>query len=425
MTATHTSPQVKPLTLLETKAGGQDVTQAFEEFSRAFETFRETNDDRLGQIESRLSVDVLTEEKLARIDRAMDENKARLDSLSLKARRPSLGEPETTRVDAATREHKTAFNTYVRTGEASTLKLLEAKALSSTSGPDGGYLVPVPAERELLRRMAMISPIRGLATVREISGNQLKKAFSTTGPVSGWVGETAARPQTNSQVLADLTFPAMELYAMPSATQTLLDDGAIDIEQWIADEVETVFAEKEGQAFIAGDGVQKPKGILGYTNVANSIWTWGSVGYLATGVSGAFAASNQSDILIDLAYSVKGGYRQNGTFMMNRSTQSAIRRFKDTQGNYLWQPPATVGSSASLMNFPVVESEDMPGISANSFSVAFGDFRRGYLVVDRMGVRILRDPYSAKPYVLFYTTKRVGGGIQDFEAIKLLKFGVS
>ena len=273
--------------------------------------------------------------------------------------------------------------------------------------------------------MAMISPIRGLATVREISGNQLKKAFSTTGPVSGWVGETAARPQTNSQVLADLTFPAMELYAMPSATQTLLDDGAIDIEQWIADEVETVFAEKEGQAFIAGDGVEKPKGILGYTNVANNSWTWGSVGYLATGVSGAFAASNQSDILIDLAYSVKGGYRQNGTFIMNRSTQSAIRRFKDTQGNYLWQPPATVGSSASLMNFPVVESEDMPGISANSFSVAFGDFRRGYLVVDRMGVRILRDPYSAKPYVLFYTTKRVGGGIQDFEAIKLLKFGVS
>jgi HK97 family phage major capsid protein len=305
------------------------------------------------------------------------------------------------------------------------LKQLEGKALSSGSGPDGGFLVPVPSERELLRRLAMISPIRGLATVREISGNQLKKAFSTTGPVAGWAGETLARPQTNSQILADMTFPAMELYAMPSATQTLLDDGAIDIEQWVADEVETVFAEKEGQAFITGDGIDKPKGILGYTNVANSSWTWGNMGYLATGVAGAFATANPSDILINLAYAVKGGYRQNGTFVMNRETQATIRRFKDTQGNYIWQPPASIGATASLMNFPVVEAEDMPAMAANSFSIAFGDFRRGYLVVDRMGVRILRDPYSAKPYVLFYTTKRVGGGVQDFDAIKLLKFGVS
>ena len=412
-------------TAFETKAAGQDVTQAFEDFSRAFDAFRETNDDRLGQIEGRLSADVLTEEKLSRIDRSLDDTKARLDTLALKARRPSLGETEPARLDAATREHKQAFDAYMRTGDTASLKLIEAKALSAGSGPDGGYLVPVPAERELLRRMAVISPIRSIATVREISGSQLKKAFSITGPASGWANETAARTQTNSPILADLTFPAMELYAMPSATQTLLDDGAIDIEQWIADEVETVFAEREGQAFIAGDGVDKPKGILGYTNVANSSWTWGNVGYLATGVSGAFAAATPSDILIDLAYAVKGGYRQNGAFVMNRGTQAQIRRFKDAQGNYLWQPPIALGAPASLMNFPLIEAEDMPAIGANSFSVAFGDFRRGYLVVDRMGVRILRDPYSAKPYVLFYTTKRVGGGIQDFEAIKLLKFGVS
>jgi HK97 family phage major capsid protein len=381
----------------ESKAIGQDVTHAFEDFSRAFEVFRETNDDRLSQIENRLSADVLTEEKLARIDRAMDESKLRLDALSLKSRRPQMGNNDAV-VDASTREHKAAFDSYIRTGEVQALKHLECNVLSAGSGPDGGYLVPVPAERELLRRLAMISPMRGLATVREISGSQLKKAFSTTGPVAGWAGETLARPQTNSQILADLTFPAMELYAMPSATQTLLDDGAIDIEQWIADEVETVFAEKEGQAFIAGDGIDKPKGILGYNAVANSSWTWGNMGYLATGVSGAFAATNPSDSLVNLAYAVKGGYRQNGTFIMNRETQATIRRFKDGQGNYIWQPPASVGATASLMNFPVV---------------------------DRMGVRILRDPYSAKPYVLFYTTKRVGGGVQDFDAIKLLKFGVS
>ncbi len=412
-------------TNLEFKSSGEDVNLAFAEFSRAFEAFRETNDDRLGQIESRMSSDVLTEEKLGRIELALDSTKARVDSLSLKARRPALGDTETRQTDTASREHKAAFNTYMRSGEATQLKSLEAKALSAGSGPDGGYLVPVPAERELLRRMSTLSPIRSLATVREIAGGQLKKAFSPTGPASGWVGEAAARPQTASQILADLTFPVMELYAMPSATQTLLDDGAIDIEQWIADEVETVFAEKEGQAFIAGDGIDKPKGILSYTNVANSSWTWGNIGYLATGVAGAFGASNPSDLLIDLVYSLKGGYRQNGTFVMNRTTQSAIRRFRDTQGNYLWQPPATLGGQAQLMTFPVVEAEDMPAIAANSFSLAFGDFRRGYLVVDRMGIRILRDPFSAKPYVLFYTTKRVGGGVQDFDAIKLLKFGVS
>ena len=409
----------------ETKAAGPDVTQAFEDFSRAFEAFRETNDDRLGQIEHRLTADVLTEEKLARIDRMLDQTKARIDQLALKARRPSLGETRAETMDPAAREHKAAFEAYIRSGDAQGLKRLEEKALSSGSGPDGGFLVPVPQERELLRRMALISPVRALATVREISGNQLKKAFSTTGPASGWVNENAARPQTNSQILADLTFPAMELYAMPSATQSLLDDGAINIEEWIADEIETVFAEREGQAFIAGDGIDKPRGILAYTNVAQASWTWGNVGFLATGVSAGFAATAPSDILIDLAYAVKAPYRQNGTFIMSRSTQATVRKFKDSQGNYLWQPPISLGQTATFMNFPIVESEDMPNIAANSFSVAFGDFRRAYLVVDRMGIRVLRDPFTAKPYVLFYTTKRVGGGVQDFDAYKLLRFGVS
>jgi HK97 family phage major capsid protein len=412
-------------TCIETKGAGDDAALAFEDFSRAFHAFRETNDDRLSQIERRLTSDVVTEEKLARIDRTLDETKARMDRIALKAQRPSLAGNAPEGADFAAREHKRAFAGYMRTGDAAGLKPIEEKALSATSGPDGGFLVPVPQERELLRRMALISPIRSLATVREISGSQLKKAFSTTGPASGWVNESAARPQTTSQVLADLTFPAMELYAMPSATQTLLDDGAIDIDEWIVSEIETVFAEKEGQAFIAGDGIDKPKGILAYTTVANAGWTWGNVGYLATGVAGGFPGANPSDILIDLAYAVKAPYRQNGTFMMSRQTQASVRKFKDAQGNYLWQPPVAVGSGATFMNFPIVESEDMPAVAANSLSVAFGDFKRAYLVVDRMGVRILRDPYSAKPYVLFYTTKRVGGGVQDFDAFKVLKFSVS
>jgi len=159
--------------------------------------------------------------------------------------------------------------------------------------------------------------------------------------------------------------------------------------------------------------------------VAESAWVWGQLGYVATGTDGDFPASAPSDPLIDLIYALKAGYRQNGVFVMNRKTQAAIRKLKDDGGQYLWQPPAQAGGRASLMTFPVVEAEDMPDIASDSFSIAFGDFRRGYLIVDRQGVRVLRDPFSAKPYVLFYTTKRVGGGVQDFDAIKLMKFGVS
>lgn len=410
---------------IETKSAATDAAAAFEDFSRAFHAFRETNDDRLAQIEQRLSTDVVTEEKLARIDQALDSARHRMDQLALKARRPALAGSDEAKSDARGAEHSRAFQAYMRTGDAQGLKVIEEKALSAGSGPDGGFLVPVPQERELLRRMALISPLRSLATVREISGSQLKKAYSTSGPAAGWAGETATRPQTASQTLADLTFPAMELYAMPSATQTLLDDGAVDIEQWISEEVETVFAEKEGQAFVTGDGIDKPRGILGHATVPNASWSWGNVGYVATGVAGGFPAVNPSDILIDLAYAVKAPYRQNGTFLMNRATQATIRKFKDAQGHYLWQPPVAAGVGATFMNFPIVESEDMPNVGAGSLSVAFGDFRRGYLVVDRTGIRVLRDPFTAKPYVLFYTTKRVGGGVQDFEAFKLLKFAVS
>ncbi len=407
---------------LETKSASDDVSAAFEDFARAFEAFKETNDERLGQIETRLSADPLTEEKVARIDQALDDARRRLDCLTLdRARPPMSGDAPR---DPALSEHKAAFRSYMRTGEAAGLKRLEEKALSAGSGPDGGYLVPETVEREVLRRLSAASPIRAIASVRVISGGQYKRAFSTAGAAAGWVGENAARPQTASPTLAELSFPAMELYAMPAATQTLLDDAVVDIDQWIAEEVETAFAEQEGAAFVNGDGVNKPKGFLASTTVANSAWEWGKLGYLATG-GATFPGTNPSDILVDLIYALKAGYRQNAAFVMNRKTQSVIRKFKDASGVYLWQPPTSAGAPATLMGFPVVESEDMPDIAANALALAFGDFKRGYLVVDRAGVRVLRDPYSAKPYVLFYTTKRVGGGVQDYDAIKLLKFAAS
>ncbi|MDX2264593.1 MAG: phage major capsid protein [Hyphomicrobiales bacterium] len=382
---------------------------------RTLHAFREANDERLDQIERRMAADAVTAEKVERLNKAVD-------ALSLKAARPPRGGEVKS---FAANEHKAAFDAYVRTGEFSGLKALELKALSAGSGPDGGYLAPSVTESEVLRRLSQLSPIRGLASVRQVSAGTYKKAFSTVGTAAGWVAETANRPQTDSPTLAELSFPAMELYAMPAATQTLLDDAIVDIDQWLADEIETTFAEQESAALVNGNGTSQPKGFMNYTKVANASWEWGKIGYLATGAAGAFAASSPSDILLDLIYALKGPFRQNGTFVMNRKTQAAIRKFKATTGEYLWAPPASIGQPATLMGFPVVEVEEMPDIAADAYALAFGDFRRGYLVVDRVGLRVLRDPYSAKPYVLFYTTKRVGGGVQDFDAIKLLKFAAS
>jgi HK97 family phage major capsid protein len=346
--------------------------------------------------------------------------------LALKSARPSLGAArESKALGHDTTEHKAAFESYMRSGESAGLRALEVKAMSAGSNADGGYTVPVEIERSIGERLTAISPIRSIAGQRTISGNVYKKPFMTAGPAVGWVGETDARTQTTSPVLDALSFPAMELYAMPAATAALLEDSAVNIDEWLAAEVEQAFAVQEGTAFVTGDGSNKPKGFLSYTTVANASWTWGNIGYVASGAAGAFASSNPSDALVDLIYAVKAGYRQNGSFVMNRKTQAAVRKFKDSSGNYLWQPPAQAGGRATLMTFPVVEAEDMPDVAANSLSVAFGDFGRGYLVVDRAGVRVLRDPFTAKPYVLFYTTKRVGGGVQDFDAIKVLKMAVS
>ena len=407
-----------------TETKSTDAVAAFGDFHRAFEAFRETNDERLAQIEQRMASDVVTEEKLTRIDHALDDTRRRLDRALLDQARPRLS-AETKLTDHAQSEHKAAFRSYMRSGDSAGLKMLEEKAMSGSSNPDGGYLVTPAAETEILRRMANISPIRSIASVREISTANYRKAFSLSGPATGWVAETDVRPTTGNQQIADMNFPAMELYAMPAATQNLLDDTIVDIEQWIASEVDTVFAEQEGAAFVNGNGVNKPTGFLGYTKSTQATWSWGKTAYLPTGVAGGFAATNPSDTLIDLIYALRAGYRQNASFVMNRKTQALVRKFKASTGEYLWAPPATIGAAATLMNFPLVESEDMPDVATDSFSVAFADFRRAYLVVDRRGIRILRDPYSSKPYVLFYTTKRVGGGLQDFDAIKLLKFGVS
>ena len=403
-----------------------DAVEAFDDFMRSFDAFKAANDERLGEIERKMGADAVTTDKVERINRALDEQKRALDQLVLKGRRPALGGDDAPR-SLISLEHKAAFEAYVRGGAEEALRAVERKALavSTNSGADGGYLVPDETEREIGRRLAAISPIRAIAQVRQISGNVYKKPFAITGAATGWVGETDDRDETTSPTLADLSFPAMELYAMPAATGTLLDNSAVNIDEWIASEVEQAFATQEGTAFVTGDGTNKPTGFMSTTKVAEASWAWTKLGYIVTGTSASFDATDPANALVDLIYALKSGYRQNARFVMNRSTQAAIRKLKDSDGNYVWQPSAVAGGAASLMGFPISESEDMADIGADAYAVAFGDFLHGYLIVDRVGVRVLRDPYSAKPYVLFYTTKRVGGGVQDYDAIKLLKFGTA
>ncbi len=397
----------------ETKA---ELTDAFADYWGAFNEYKSTNDRRLKELERKASADVLDGEKLARIDAAMDAYQRRMDDMELKAQRPAIG-------GAAPRvanEHKSAFHGYMRGGEEAGLRALEKKALTAGAS-DAGFTVPVEIEAEVMRRLGNISPIRSIASVRQVSSGTYRKPVASTGPETGWVAETAARPQTTASMTA-IEFPTMELYAMPAATSVLLDDAAVDLDQWLADEIETAFAEQEGAAFVQGNGTSQPKGFMAYNFVDEGSWAWDSLGTISTGVNGAFPTTAPADKLIDLVYTLKAGYRQNGTFVMNRTTQSVVRKMKDGAGDYLWTPPAMVGGRAGLLNFQVVEAEEMPDIATGEKAIAFGDFRRGYLVVDRQGVQVLRDPFSAKPYVLFYVTKRVGGGVQDFDAIKFLDF---
>jgi HK97 family phage major capsid protein len=407
---------------LETKAITPDIKNAFDDFLSAFEAFKQANDERLAELETR-SADIVTEEKVDRINRALDEHKRVLDDLTLAAARPAVGTEKKSAPQA--REQKAAFERYVRAGDAS--GLLELKAMSASSNADGGYTVPLEIEQTIDRVLTKVSPMRAIASVRQIGGNIYRKPIATAGAASGWLATetTTISTPTNTPTLAAIDFPTMELYAMPAATQALLDDNQVDLESWLAEEVQTVFAEQEGAAFVSGNGTSAPKGFLTETKLADASWSWGALGYIATGTDAAFPATAPTDVLITLAYAPKQGYRANANWVMNRKTESVIRKFKDAQNNYIWQPGSAAGQPPTLLGYPVAETEDMPDIASGTYAIAFGDFRRGYLIVDRIGVKVLRDPYSAKPYVLFYTTKRVGGGVQNFEAIKLLKFAAS
>lgn len=389
---------------IETKAFGADADIAMQQMLRTFDAFKEANDSRLDALERRRA-DVVLDDKVRRIDDALSEQKGLLDRLIAAAR------PPVAPAAAVSTEAKSVFDAYIRSGAMSAPSL---KAISATDA-DGSVIAPDETARLIDQRLASISPIRQIATVRRISGNTYRKPFPIAGFGSGWVAEAAARPQTTTPGIVALDFQTAELYAMPAATQVLLDDAAVDVSQWIADEVQTDFAAQESQAFVAGNGTNRPRGFLSYTRANDATRTAEQLGTVSS--AGAAVAG---DDLINLVYTAPQDYRINGRFVLNRKTMSAIRRLKDGENNYLWSPGLAGGQASTLLGYPVTESEHMPDVGNAAVPVAFGDFARGYLIVDRAGIRVLRDPYTAKPYVLFYTTKRVGGGIQDYAAIKFL-----
>lgn len=402
------------------RADNTDPKALLGDLKNAFEAFKAEHNKELADLKKGMG-DVVQSEKVDKINATIGELQATIDNINSAMAALKVGGAGDGETDPDKKAYATAWDKYFRKGADAGLGDLAVKAAaSSSSDPEGGYTVPTQTETTIDRVLGTVSAMRQIARVISISAAVYKKLVGQGGATSGWVGEKEARPQTNSPTLAALEFPAMELYAMPAATQNLLDDSSVDIAQWLADEVSIEFAEEEGAAFVSGNGVNKPRGLLSYDTVAEASWSWGKLGFVGTGASD-FAAEDPGDALIDLTMALKQGYRQNARWLMNRTVQGKVRKFKDDQDNYLWQPGIQAGQPATLLGYPITDDDNMSDVGSNAYPVAFGDFNRGYLIVDRQGIRVLRDPFTAKPYVLFYTTKRVGGGVQNFQAIKLLK----
>lgn len=320
--------------------------------------------------------------------------------------------------------HQKAMSAYLRTGDDDGLRGLqvEEKSLSTVVNSDGGYLVDPVTSEKISSVLSATASIRAIANVVQVEATSYDVLIDRSEAGAGWATETADTIETDTPAIERIAIPLNELSALPKASQRLLDDSAFDVEGWLASRIADKFARSEAAAFVNGDGLDKPTGFLNQTIVANTSWTWGNLGYVATGADGAF---NGPDELIDLVYALGAEYRANGTFVMNSRTAGAVRKLKDADGRFLWSDGLAAGEPARLLGYPVLVAEDMPDIASGADAIAFGDFAAGYTIAERPDLRVLRDPFSAKPHVLFYATKRVGGDVSDFAAIKLLRFATS
>ena len=390
--------------------GTPDVKAMVEALNKAFADFKTEHQAQLEEVKKG-SEDAIRALQVDRISDEVGRLQAAVDAANtqLAAAQMGGGAGGNALADA---EYSTAFAAHFRRGEVQA-------ALNKGANDEGGYLTPVEWDRTITNKLTILSDMRSLATVQPCSGAGLTKLFNMGGTASGWVGEAAARPATNTSTFASLSFGWGEIYANPAATQQILDDSEINLESWLAGEVELEFAKQEGSAFFSGDGANKPFGILTYvTGGANAAkHPFGAIKVVNSGD----AALIKADGIIDLIYDLPSAYTANAQFTMNRKTLGAIRKLKDGQGNYLWQPSYVVGQPSTLAGFAVKEVAAIPDVAANAIAALFGDFRQTYTVFDRVGVRVLRDPFTNKPYIQFYTTKRVGGGVHNPEPMRALK----
>lgn len=350
--------------------------------------------------------------------KAQEEKLNMLDRKTALAARPALSVAAETDLP-----HRKALGAYIRSGNEEQLRgvELEQKALNTADG-----VLVDPHTSEMVRSsLAATASLRAIASIVQVESNSFDVLVDHGTMRTGWSRETEAFAETETPIIHRISIPLNELSAMPKASQRLLDDAAFDIEGWLADRIAKSFARAESWAFINGNGSDKPTGLLHRTPVPNDNWNWGQLGYVATGAAGDFATVNPSDSIIELVYALEAPYRANATFVMSSKTAGAVRKMKDADGRFLWADGLASGEPARLMGYPVLVCEQMPEIGDNRYAIAFGDFQAGYTVAERPDLRILRDPFSAKPHVLFYATKRVGGDVSDFAAIKLLKFAAS
>ncbi len=392
-----------------------EITDRVASLGNAWEQFKQINDARLTEIERKGNSDPLYNEHLHNISMALDNYKSRLDNIEVAYNRPEVGGDNFVKSNAVYGEYSKAFRNYLRKGMEGGLEALQTKALSVGSDPDGGYLVTPHMSSKIVQSIYETSPMRQLASVETISSDALELIDDHDQAAAGWTSETGAITETSTPILAKRNIPTHELYAQPKATQKLVDDSVIDIEAWLSGKIADIFSRKENTAFVSGNGVGQPRGILTYAAGTN----WGQIQQVNSGTNGAVTA----DALIALFYALKDAYSKRANFLMNRTVVQSVRLLKQaTTNQYLWQPGLAAGVPDTLMGVPVYMASDMPTSATNSLSIAVGDFQAAYQIVDRKGISILRDPFTEKPFVKFYATKRVGGDVINFEAIKLMKF---
>lgn len=392
--ARATLPPGGPVPAAEVKAAMSNFFQDFNEFQAELKSRIKEQDDRLTMIDRKYTA----------------------------AARPALSQGADT--DAP---HQKAFAAYLRAGDDDGLRHLEieGKGLNTSVNADGGFLVDPQTAERISSVLRGASSIRAIANVVSVDSTAFDVLTDQTDIGYAWATEIDPSAETTTPQIERISIPLHELSAMPKASQRLLDDSAFDVEGWLADRIADRFARAECGAFISGDGADKPTGFLNYTAVAESSWSWGNLGYVPTGADGDFDSVDSADAIVDLVYALGARYRANATFVMNSKTAGAVRKMKDADGRFLWSDGLASGEPARLMGYPVLVAEDMPDIASDATAIAFGDFSAGYTIAERPDLRILRDPFSAKPNVLFYATKRIGGDVSDFAAIKLLKFAVS